>query len=90
MPEAPVLVSLATLAFLIVSAILTAIWRMVGKINHSFMALDTKVESVRGAVQIALDTHERRDQERHEDSIQRLTRVETLIGNGHAKRRRAA
>jgi hypothetical protein len=36
-----------------------------------------------------IDTHELRDQERHEDTIQRLTRVETIVLNGPSRRNRS-
>ena len=82
--EPPVLASLGTLAFLIVSGILGVIYRTLSGIGKNFQELRLEFGT-------KLDSHEDKDQQRYEDTIQRLTRVETIVtANGHAKRRRAA
>ena len=84
MMEPTVLVGAGTLAFLIISGILTAMHRTLNKIDENFKGLKKEFGE-------KLDSHEDKDQLRYEDTIQRLTRVETLVtANGHPKRRRAA
>lgn len=60
------------------------------KIDETRYQLDVKIEAVKGSVKVEMDQHEQRDLDRHEDTIQRLTRVETIVeANGHGRRRKA-
>ncbi len=85
-------VGAATLAFLVVSGVLGYAARRLSKIDGLLSALDDKIDKradgVTDTLRSLLDTHERRDQERHEDTIQRLTRAETLLLNGHGAPKR--
>lgn len=88
-------VALGALAFTIVSCAAGWFWSIILKVGNRLIELNDKVEGNRAVVgnmiRELLDTHERRDQDRHEENVQRLTRLETLvIDNGHHKRRRRA
>ncbi len=86
------IISLATLAFLIVSAVAGYLARKLSHLDTKLNGLDDKIDvksdAITDKLQTLLDAHERRDQERHEDTIQRLTRVETLSLNGHSAPKR--
>lgn len=89
-------VGIATLAFFVTSGLcgyLSAKLRsIIRSIDTLHQKIDEKTTTLGNKLEMLLDTHERRDQERFEETIQRLTRVETLAenGNGHSKRKRRA
>lgn len=87
-------IALATLVAMILIAVFGGIFNLLSKIGKRFVELGTKIDErtneIRDSFISLLDNHERRDQDRHEETIQRLTRVETIAinGNGHGRKRK--
>lgn len=55
--------------------------KLMHNISAKFTALGDKIDQI-------MDAHEKRDQDRHEENVQRLTRLET-IANANGSYRRA-
>ncbi len=74
--------TILTAASLVVSTALTIIggfWKVINWLRDKFNEIETHLEAL-------LDTHEDKDQSRHEDNIQRFsvieTQLNTIIKNG--------
>ena len=92
-PDLTASIALATLGFFIISAITSYAARKLSQIDTRLHSIDDKVDASVLAINNRVDSlyseHERRDQERHVENVERLTRLETLALNGHATSRKA-
>jgi hypothetical protein len=73
----------------VIAAVIAAVWSMSIWLNGKFNSgMEDRVK-LQDKVMELLDGHEQKDQRRHEDNIQRFTKLETkldiLVRNGNGK-----
>lgn len=77
-------VASATIALL--SFLFTVIIGGIAMIVRGVYWLHREFAAIKAEFNKILDDHEIKDQERHEDNLQRFTRLETLVINGHKEK----
>lgn len=88
-------IALATLLFLIASGLFGWFWsvllRVAKRLGELSEKIDAKTTTVTDNLKTLLSIEQQRNQDRHVEVIERLTRVETVVlDNGHTKRKRRA